>query len=552
MLAWRLAIGLLLAGIVGIPLALPFLDAPARTASVDIDTDRLLALGANTLMLVGGTVALALPAGVLGAVLLFRSDLPFQKTFRFLTVLGLFVPLPLVVSAWQAALGQGGLLPMAGWENRPGQPWPSGLGPAIWLSAMASVPWVILLVGQGLCRVEGELEEDALLTASPWSVLWRVTLPRCRAVLGAAALWVALQTAAEITITDMLEVRTYAEEVLVQISMGGPEGTAGAVAVSFPSVALTWLGLVWLVPRLGRSLPPLQSMTTPPPLLTLGKGRWGCAAALAGVIFFITLVPLASLVWKAGTEGWPPVWSAAHAWDRYRTAMQLDGARVAMNLILAGLAGLLVAGLALVSCWAAGGSRLMRFGLLSLLALAWSVPAPIAGLGLKEMIMQVVGMAPWKPLASALYFGPSHLPIVWAHQVRFFPCAVVLLWPALVMVPQELRESARLAGARPGQELSRLVGPLTRRSFLWTALVVTALCLSEISASKLVETPGAETFNHFLFDRMHNGVEADVAALCLVLATEIVAAAVLLAGMVTAWNRFGKPPGEKSSMPLSW
>ena len=61
----------------------------------DLDSDRLLALAKNTLLLLVGTLALSLPLGVLGAALLYRTDLPLRRLLRFLTVLTLFVPLPL-------------------------------------------------------------------------------------------------------------------------------------------------------------------------------------------------------------------------------------------------------------------------------------------------------------------------------------------------------------------------------------------------------------------------------------------------------------------------
>ena len=48
-------------------------------------------------------------------------------------------------------------------------------------------------------------------------------------------------------------------------------------------------------------------------------------------------------------------------------------------------------------------------------------------------------------------------------------------------------------------------------------MAVTVLSLGEISASKLVETPGWDTLVHIIFDRMHWGVGNDLAALCLLL-----------------------------------
>src|SRR5439155_10337084 len=143
--------------------------------------------------------------------------LPFRRPLQALTFWTLFVPLPLFASSWQAALGSNGWLPLAVWSAAsPGdpdlsptgsawKPWAQGIGAAMWVHAVAGLPWVVLLAGQGLRWVERELEEDALTVAGPWRVFTRVTLPRSRAALCAAALWVALQTATEITVTDMMQ-----------------------------------------------------------------------------------------------------------------------------------------------------------------------------------------------------------------------------------------------------------------------------------------------------------------------------------------------------------
>jgi iron(III) transport system permease protein len=93
------------------------------------------------------------------------------------------------------------------------KPWDVGLPAAAWIHGIAAVPWVILLVGLGLRAVDPELEEDALTATGPWRVLRLVTLPNVRLAVVVASLWVVLQAATEITITDMLQVRTFAEEV---------------------------------------------------------------------------------------------------------------------------------------------------------------------------------------------------------------------------------------------------------------------------------------------------------------------------------------------------
>jgi iron(III) transport system permease protein len=102
-------------------------------------------------------------------------------------------------------------------------------------------------------------------------------------------------------------------------------------------------------------------------------------------------------------------------------------------------------------------------------------------------------------------------------MVRFFPFAVVVLWPVVRLTPRELRETAQLDGATPSREFVSVALPLLAPAALQACVGVAVLSLGEVSASKLVETPGAQTFAHELFNQMHYGVQDRLAALCLVL-----------------------------------
>src|SRR6185437_14636013 len=104
---WRLAIAVVLGVLVAVPLALPLaqlLGQPTAWRAWS-ETGRLLSLVRNTSVLILGTLALALPVGVAGAVLLYRTDLPGRLVFLFVVLLTLFIPLPLFASGWQAILG---------------------------------------------------------------------------------------------------------------------------------------------------------------------------------------------------------------------------------------------------------------------------------------------------------------------------------------------------------------------------------------------------------------------------------------------------------------
>src|SRR5262249_58767492 len=78
---WRLLVGGVLLALVALPLGPPFIELladPAAWAAWS-DPGRLLVPAGDTLLLVVGTLALALPPGVVGAILLYRTDLPFRR-----------------------------------------------------------------------------------------------------------------------------------------------------------------------------------------------------------------------------------------------------------------------------------------------------------------------------------------------------------------------------------------------------------------------------------------------------------------------------------------
>jgi iron(III) transport system permease protein len=541
---WRVLIAALVFFAVGVPVGLPLLQLlrqPDAWHAWD-ESSRQLHLLRNTLTLLAGTLAVALPLGILAAVLLYRSDLPARSLFRFLTILTLFVPLPLFASAWQATLGAGGWLGSLGWWSVPSaqaapgwQPWTQGMASAIWVHAMAGLPWVVWLVGQGLCWVERELEEEALLAASPWQVLFRVTLPRCRAAIGTAALVVAIQTATEITVTDVMMVRTFAEEVYLQFLLQGRDVLASAAAVCLLSLLIVAVLVVGMAGRWERRLPALEQVGPPVCLFPLGKARLPVLLLVTVAVGFLAGVPLLGLVWKTGLGGSPVTWSAGRVMGQLEAVATGKAGLILESMFLGGCVGVATAGLALVVCWLAVESAWFRVGMLIVLAVALAMPGPVVGFGLKETIdhllaiEEAVASAFVQPLRFLLYDGPSMLPVVWVSLVRFLPVAVAVLWPAVRLLPTELRDAARVDGARPVDELTRVVFPLTRRACLRAALAVGVLSLGELSAGKLVETPGSTTLAHVIFEQMHRGVPGDVAALCLVLLLTVAGGGALVA-----------------------
>jgi iron(III) transport system permease protein len=558
--ATRVGLLLLLLVVVGIPLSLPAFELivdPQAFSSLK-EFQRTFGLAKNTLYLVAGTLTLSLPAGAALAALLYRTDLPLRRTLRFVILWTLFVPLPLFASGWQTVLGSGGYLQLA-WWNRPAQsgpvftgsagpwtPWGAGIGSAIWIHAVAGLPWVVLLVGQGLRWVERDLEEDALTVLPPWRVFLGVTLVRSRAAIGAAALWVALLTATEITVTDVMQVRTFAEEVYSQFV--GPETdptrgnpVARAVAVSLPVVAGVALLVLATARRWERRLPPRATLATPPLIYPLGRWRVPLAVGAGVAVVLLFVLPLVSLVGRAGWTHDPNApWSASILLKELGAVSRTEWSPLGGSLLLAVVTGAVCVGLALPVSWLALDAPWFRWTILALMAVAWAMPGPLVGLGLKWAILLILNATGSQVLADLLWHGPSALPVLWADVIRFFPCTVAVTWPVLRLMPRELRDAAAVDGAPPARTFTRVILPLAFQAGLWAALAIGVLSLGELSAGKLVSTPGWPTYAEMLFTQMHYGVTNDLAARCLLLLL-----AVGLGGLLVL---LASPKAERNSL----
>jgi iron(III) transport system permease protein len=506
---WRAAVSALLLVGVGLPLLWPL---------AGLFDARVALLARNTAVLVLLVLALAVPVGVLLAVLLERANVPLRRLCWGLLVASLFVPLPLVVSGWQGVLGAGGFLPLRIWDALAWAPWAAGMGPAAWVHAVAGVPWVTLITARGLAGVDRGLEEDELLHSGPAGVLWRVSLPRSMGMIAAAMVWLAVQTATEITVTDLMQVRTFAEEVYTQFvapepDPSNPDPLRRAVAVALFSVVPFVALVLLLARRISRTLPAGGVAYRPALRVHLGLWRWPLALAVLFVSASLLLVPVAGLAWQAGLAGAPPSWSVGNLVGQLKSTFQSDDVLLGRAIGIGVVAGVICAGLALLACWLARESRWLGGLLLVLLAVAWVMPGPVVGLGAKGVMRALLDATGWpRPLAVLLWYGPSSLPLLWVYVVRLMPFAAAIVWPVVRLTPRSLVESARLDGAGVGGELSAVAWPAAWRAALTAAGAVAVLSLGELAAGKMVSTPGAEGYAEALFSQMHYGVGPDLAA----------------------------------------
>jgi iron(III) transport system permease protein len=209
----------------------------------------------NSAILAAGATAIALPLGTLLAVLLSRYDLPGRRAAIACLGVLLFLPLYVQLSGWDACLGK------LGWFSSTygsmAEPILAGMRGAILVHGFPAVPWAALLVGAGLLQMDSTQEEAALLVVPPREVLWRITLPQARPFIAAAAIWAALSTTSEMTVTNIFLInpsdRTFTEQFYMAFALSADAGEATlAVLPGMVGLALI-IGLtLWMLAQYGK------------------------------------------------------------------------------------------------------------------------------------------------------------------------------------------------------------------------------------------------------------------------------------------------------------
>ena len=500
------------------------------------EVDRFAALAGNTFWLALLSVAVAVPIGAIGGVIVARFAVPGRTVLIGWIAIGLFVPLPVYAVAWQIVFGS--WLPAAGevaWR-----PWSQGLLPAATVHGMAGIPWAMALVALSLHSADNSVEEEAMQSGGPRAVARYAIGPRL--VLGAVAAtaWVAVQTATEIVVTDTTMVRTFAEEVYTQL-VGFPDGVSAAVAVALPVCAFAACAAFVLLRRMARFTGASGERSPMRPFrvgrftrICMGITAWTTAALFAGV-------PCLALFWKAGGGATNAGFTLSFLIEQLGSVVQLNGMMFVDNTLSAVVTGMAAALLATLACWVVRGSRVGSGLLIALVAITWIMPAPLVGFGLKELIDVLLSLEEklfrsldihpaFPPMRSALYDQPSPVPGAWAALVRFFPVAMLIVWPAIRAIPKELIETAMLDGRGLYGQWCLAGWPSARRAIMAATIAVAVLALGEVGAGRLVVPPQRRVAILELFNQMHYGTEATVAAMGLV-QLAITVAAVAVAAM---------------------
>jgi iron(III) transport system permease protein len=420
----------------------------------------------DTFVFVAGTVVLVFAIGFSLAWLVERTDLPGREIWFSLILFPLLVPTPVLAIAWIFLMG-----PNAGWLNLAvraalglegsGPIDIFSMGGLIVCQAMASAPFVFLLLGATLRTMDPALEEASGTSgASPLTTFRRVTLPVLLPGLLAPLVLITLITAEQFELPLIIglpaKVNVFSYRIYFELNpLSSLPNYGAAAALSLPFLVFGVL-LLLLYNRLIKRADGFVTMTGKsyrPRRLPLGVWRWPALALLSGYVALAAVLPAAVLLWTS-FFGYTLPLSATAADFNVEAYSQLFGNRSfwlgLRNTFLVALASaLVVTAIGMLLGWIISRSQIrLRHALDFISVLSVGIPAVIASLGVMLFYLS---------LPIGLYGTVGILIIAYSYR---FATTTRLARAGFLQIHEELEEASATSGARWIATLRRVLVPL--------------------------------------------------------------------------------------------
>jgi iron(III) transport system permease protein len=457
----------------------------------------------NTARLGVGTALLATVLGAPLGLALARIALRGKALLRIVLAAPVVLPPYVVALAW-TYLGRS--IDLAEWTY--------SLPAAIVVLGLVFYPLSMLVTEVALRRIDGRLEEAAVLSAPPYLVLRRITLPLAAPSVLAAALVIFVLSVSEFGVPGLLRVRVYTTEVFT--AFAALYDFSRAVLLAVPLLLLCLIVATVAVVLAGdRLVAPRRGSGTRPALLE-GWRRSAEAAAIAAAAIALGL-PVIVLAREAlRAESLPAI-------------VQGSGSAIVNSLLLATIGATAVVGLA-VWLGYARARALGRFGQFAdiVFVVAFAVPSTIVGVGL-------IGLWNRPGFVGALY--GTDVMFILGYLGRFVPVAALAIAATTRYVPVSHEEAAAVSGARWLRTMARIVVPQIRLGLLIAWVIAFVLAFGELGVSILVAPPGEATLPIRIYTIIANTPPSHVAALALLQTAVILSPLAMLAIALSVQER---------------
>lgn len=489
----------------------------------------------RTILLGVAASCIAIPLGSLASWICLTKSWISQALMIAVMAL-LLLPMIIHVSGWDAAFGKLGWLTSA--RGQVLEPLVSGWTAAIWIHGIAATPQVALILMVFAWNDGREFEEQAYMDATKAQVFCRLTLPRYIPILIVSSLWVIVSCAREISVTDLYQVGTMAEQVylgysLNSNSMVGVWSSNDLAEASNIDQRLTLFSIGLLVLTASLVFMYLMSMSSKTSdradrIYNQSQPSTGLQKLLGlGLLIVLVLVPVANTIARASFH----IASIdGVAEQRYSLARLPDAISKSVNdyqeeiiwscLISAAAACVIL----LISIlWSSIGraSGLGRAGFITALAVCLALPGPVIGNVLAGLFTSI-DQTFFNWLIDYTIFGP-----VMASVIYCWPVGAVLVWFLFQRTPTDTLESAKLDGAGFWRRLWVFGIQANTIAICGCWLLSFALCFGELAASQMVRPAGLDTVARKMLGDLHAGVDELTAGITIVMTLAVVGVSLL-------------------------
>ena len=506
----RVLAGLLLVGLIGVPLArlLGVAFAPGPGVVLATITDRSAAESVfNSLWTAGVAALAAVVAGTSAALVTERAGVPWRGWLRAGILLPLLCP-PFVTSfGWTRAFGPRGLTDQLFGLQVPGLYGPIGI---VLVLAVSATPLVWLIIAGALAsRVEPDAERAARAAgAGPLTTIRTVTLPLLRPAIVSAGIvsFVFAINAFGVpavlgTPAGFTTITTRLYQDLARSSDQAAFAEAAVLAATMVVIALAVVGPAdaWLTGRTAAR----TGLSAGGDATVAGSraGRNSLAAILGAAIVVFAIVPLTAVLLTAVTRavGLAPVpanWTLANFGEALDHRF-VDGMVHSVALAIVAATLVLVLGGMLVVL--GRGSGLLRTGA----TLGFALP----GSALAIAVLLTYGG--WLRDSLAI--------ILIAYLAKFWALGHRQVAGSADRLPADLLNAARVSGAGPWTAVRSVAAPLLRPSLIAAWLVVFLFALHELTMSSLLYGPRTATLSVVVLNAQQLGDPTVTAALAMLL-----------------------------------
>ena len=478
----------------------------------------------ETLRLFGNSTSYALGSSVLALVIgtalawvCERTNTPFKPLFYSLSIVPMFMPGILFVTAWimlaSPNIGIINLVLQRAFDTDYVFVDVYTLTGMMWMDGIQHVPLAFLLMSAALKTMDPSLEESAMMSgASIWQVARRITLKLAAPAAAAAFLILfvrsleSFETPALLGLPVGIEVFTSA---IWEALHGYPSNIGLGSTYAVVLLALTGGGIYWQS-RLARNANRYATVTGKgfrPRTIDLGRWRYFTAGLFILYSMLVIGLPFLVLLWSSLQRFYSvPTWEAAQniSLDSYRAVLAFPsvGTAVWNSIFLALASATAVMFLTAVICWIVLRTNIRGRWLLDNIA---TMPLVMPGivLGLSVMICYLV-------IGGGIY-GTIWILLI-AYTTRFMPYGMRFNSAAMLKIHKELEESAALSGASWFTTFRRVVLPLLKPGLIAGWIYIVIISVRELSSSILLYSPGSEVIAVVLWELWQNGQYTQLSA----------------------------------------